>query len=100
MAWRRSIQAAVRDLRKQEAQLQKQLSEVEAKIKDLEALSSDPDALASAASVRTPTRRLSPEGKAAISRAAKERWAQYRRAHGAGGGLRKGAARSKRRKKS
>ena len=104
MAWRRSIQAAVRELRRQEANLQRQLSEVEAKIKDLEALSNDPDALQSAVRVRSPTRRLSPEGKAAISRAAKKRWAQYRRSQatggGSGGGVTKRTTRSKRRKRS
>ena len=81
MAWQQSIQAAVRELRKEEHALQRKLSEVQARIRDLETIGH------SAAGIKTGavrkkagSRRLSAEGRAAISKAAKRRWAKYRRA--------------------
>ena len=76
MSWQRSLQAAVRALKKEEASLEKELGNVRAKIRELEEL-------ARAGTTRTASRsgprRLSPQGRAAISRAAKKRWVEYRR---------------------
>jgi hypothetical protein len=73
--WQRSIQAAVRALRKEEAVLQKQLEALQTKIAELEEMARS----GAVTKLAQPTRRrLSPEGRAAISKAAKKRWAQYR----------------------
>jgi hypothetical protein len=86
MAWQQSIQAAVKELRKEEASLQRQLSEVQARIKDLQGMGSGGSGRGGvSASRKTGTRRLSAEGRAAISRAAKKRWAKYRRSQNAAG---------------
>jgi hypothetical protein len=77
MAWQNSIQTAVRELRREESSLQKQLSEVQGKIRDLEGLKRSSGS--AAARRKTGARRLSSEGREAISRAAKKRWAKYRR---------------------
>lgn len=73
--WQRSIQAAVRALRKEEAHLQQQLEALRTKIGELEAMARSGVVTKLAQPTR---RRLSPEGRAAISKAAKKRWAQYR----------------------
>ena len=75
MTWQRSVQAAVRALRKEELSLEKQLDAVRQRIADLDdmgRMNGGPP------SKRASSRRLSAEGRAAISRAAKKRWARYR----------------------
>ncbi len=75
MSWQRSIQAAIRALKREENALGKRLGTLQDKIAELENLSrSGPGASAT----KSTRRRLSPKGRAAISRAAKRRWAQYR----------------------
>ena len=78
MSWQRSLQAAARALRKEEAALCKELDHVRKKLHDLKGLASEPSPNGSARR-KTGSRRLSPKGRAAISRAAKKRWADYRR---------------------
>lgn len=75
MSWQRSVQAAVRALQRKETALKRELDQVRAKIKELQGVAR------SQAAVRTRAgpQRLSPKGRAAISRAAKKRWAEYRR---------------------
>jgi hypothetical protein len=77
MAWQHSIQTAVRELRKEETSLQRQLSEVQARIRDLQGLQRSGGN--SVARRKVGSRRLSAKGREAISRAAKKRWAKYRR---------------------
>jgi predicted nucleic acid-binding Zn-ribbon protein len=89
MTWQRSIQAAVRALKKEEASLEKQLSAVRKRIEELHEMSRSDDG---APRKRASTRRLSPAGRAAISKAAKKRWARYRSAKRAA--VRKRGARS------
>ena len=75
MSWQRSLQSAVKALKKEEASLQKKLDGVQQKIKELEEVGR------TAPLVRAKTssaRRLSPAGRDAISQAAKKRWAKYR----------------------
>jgi hypothetical protein len=78
MTWQTSVQAAVRSLRKEEAALQKKLEVVRAKIADLSEVSRTTGA--AGPSKKKASRRLSPQGRAAISKAAKKRWAKYRTA--------------------
>ena len=78
MSWQRSLQAAARALRQEEAALCKELDHVRKKLHDLEDLASEQPSNGSARR-KTGSRRLSPKGRAAISRAAKKRWAGYRR---------------------
>ncbi len=75
MTWQRSIQAAVRALKKEESSLEKQLSAVRRRIEELHEMSRSD---AGSPSKRASARRLSPAGRAAISKAAKKRWARYR----------------------
>jgi hypothetical protein len=77
MTWQRSIQAAVRALKKEEASLEKQVSAVRKRIEELHEMSRSDDG---APRKRASARRLSPAGRAAISKAAKKRWARYRSA--------------------
>jgi K+/H+ antiporter YhaU regulatory subunit KhtT len=76
MTWQRSIQNAVRALKKEEATLRKQLETVQRKIAELQGMARTGGSVAA----RKPAtrRRLSPKGRAAISRAAKKRWREYR----------------------
>jgi hypothetical protein len=83
MAWQQSIQTAVRELRKEESSLQRQLSEVQARIRDLQGLQRSGGS--SVAGSKLGSRRLSAKGREAISRAAKKRWAKYRRQRAASG---------------
>jgi hypothetical protein len=76
MTWQRSVQAAVRSLKREEAALEKKLEVIRAKIADLSEVSRSNGA--TAASRKKASRRLSPQGRAAISKAAKKRWAKYR----------------------
>lgn len=77
MSWQNSIKAAVRSLRTEEESLKRQLTVLRGKISELEGLSRGSGAgrVGRAGSVR----RLSDKGRLAISRAAKKRWAEYRR---------------------
>jgi len=75
MTWQRSIQAAIRELKKEESSIGKQLDVVQRRIQELEDLGTG---AASTAKARPNKRRLSTKGRAAISRAAKKRWAKYR----------------------
>ena len=81
MSWQRSIQAAVRALKREEASLEKELGKVREWIVDLEPLSKNGPAAGSSPR-KSGSRRLSPQGRAAISRAAKKRWAEYRKKKG------------------
>jgi hypothetical protein len=78
MSWQRSIEAAVRALKKQEAALSKELRVVREKIDELESLSKSGPTRARRKATGN-SRRLSSKGRAAISKAAKKRWAEYRR---------------------
>lgn len=78
MSWQRSIEAAVRALKKEEAALSKELGVVREKIDELESLSKTGPARARRKAAGN-SRRLSSKGRAAISKAAKKRWAEYRR---------------------
>ena len=76
--WQRSLNAAIRALKKDEEALRKELVDVRARIKDLESLSKA-DAPTNARARKAINRnRLSPAGREAISKAAKKRWAKYR----------------------
>ncbi len=79
LGWRRSLHAAIRSLKTDEASLGKELSQVQKKIRDLEELSRAEGSNGRANARKTGPRRLSAKGRAAISRAAKKRWAEYRR---------------------
>ena len=79
MSWQRSIQAAVKALKREEASLEKELDKVRARIGDLESLAKAGPSGAGSRRKSGPSR-LSPQGRAAISRAAKKRWANYRKA--------------------
>ena len=70
-----SVQAAVRALRKEELSLEKQLDAVRQRIADLDDMGRTNGV---GPSKRANSRRLSADGRAAISRAAKKRWARYR----------------------
>ena len=75
MTWQRSLQSAVKALKKEETALQKQLDLVQTKIAELHEMSRSNSGTPTA---KSKTRRLSPAGRAAISKAAKKRWARYR----------------------
>ncbi len=75
MTWQRSLQSAVRALKKEEAALKKQLDLVQTKIAELDEMSRSN---AGTSTAKGRPRRLSPAGRAAISKAAKRRWARYR----------------------
>jgi hypothetical protein len=76
MSWQRSLQTAVRTLRTEETALLKRLERLRTKIQELEAMAKEGDV---GGRVRpTGRRRLSPAGRAAISKAAKKRWQKYR----------------------
>ncbi len=73
MSWQSSVQAAVRSLRVEQRELEHQLAAIQKKIRELEELGSSGPARKKRAK-----RRLSAQGRASISRAAKRRWAKYR----------------------
>lgn len=81
MSWQRSLQAAVRALKREEASLEKELDKIRSRITDLETLAKNGPA-SGTSQRKSNSRRLSPQGRAAISRAAKKRWAEYRRKKG------------------
>lgn len=69
--WNASVQQAIRKLRREQAALEKELGQVQETIRTLEEL-------ARGGGVNPNSSRLSAEGRAAISRAAKKRWREYR----------------------
>lgn len=72
MAWKESVSAARRALRQEAGRLETELVKTRTLIRDLERVVRKPP--------KHGSRRLSPAGREAISRAAKKRWAAYRRA--------------------
>jgi hypothetical protein len=72
MAPRSPIQTVVRALRKRASELQRELDTIQNTLRSLGGLGK------SVGRAQGPKRRLSAAGRAAISRAAKRRWAQYR----------------------
>ena len=77
MSWQRSVQAAVKALKKEEQSLERQLSHLRARMGELSGLAKTSKR---AGPGRRAARgnRLSEEGRRAISLAAKRRWAKYR----------------------
>jgi hypothetical protein len=76
MSWQRSLETAVRTLKKEETALLNRLARLRTKIQELEAMAKEG---AVGGRVRpSGRRRLSPAGRAAISKAAKKRWQKYR----------------------
>jgi hypothetical protein len=73
MSWQKSVARALRDLRAEEARLAGELDQLRQRIASL-------GGVASSGPGRPKGRRrqLSPAARAAISRAAKKRWAKYR----------------------
>ncbi len=76
MPWQRSIQAAMRALKREESMLRRELQTLRQKIAQLEGLAKGGSA--TVGRQRATKRRLSPQGRAAISRAAKRRWRRHR----------------------
>lgn len=79
MTWQRSLQAAVRALRREENSLKRQLQSVRTKIAELDEFARSGGPKSARSGRKASSRRLSPQGRAAISKAAKKRWAEYRR---------------------
>lgn len=79
MTWQRSLQAAVRSLRKEEQRITKQLESVRSRIAELQGLAARGGAKGGGrrAGAKRPGR-LSAKGREAIARAARRRWAAYR----------------------
>ncbi len=67
MPWRSELKKARKDLRLLERRLRARLADVQDKISKLERI------------LGKKVHQLSPEGRAAISRAAKKRWREYRK---------------------
>jgi hypothetical protein len=83
MSWQQSLRAAIRSLRQEEQSILKNLDSVRDRIAELQALSRGAGARGRGGRRGAAgARRLSPAGRAAISRAAKRRWAQYRASKG------------------
>jgi hypothetical protein len=76
MSWRDSLGNAIAALRKEEQRLERELSTLRDQIARLSGARGSRKAPAK--------RRMSAEGRAAISRAAKKRWAAWRKAKGRG----------------
>lgn len=77
MSWQKSVARAVRDLKAEEARLESELSQLRQKIASL-------GGAVGGGKPKGRKRVLSPAARAAISRAAKKRWAQYRAEKGKG----------------
>ena len=75
MSWQKSVARAIRDLKAVEARLAAELTDLRHKIASLGGVSSSGGGGAKKKGKR---RKLSPAARAAISRAAKKRWAKYR----------------------
>jgi hypothetical protein len=71
-SWEASLGSAIRDLEAEERRLEQDLERVRAALRALGAAAARGGGGAGA-------RRLSPEGREAIARAARKRWAEYRR---------------------
>jgi hypothetical protein len=71
MTWQKSVARAVRALKVEEARLTRELEQLRQKIASL-------GGAAAGGGVKARRRTLSPAARAAISRAAKKRWAKYR----------------------
>jgi hypothetical protein len=76
MSWQKSLQAAVKALKKEEQSLVKQLAHLRSKMENLTGISKAKGAKRGPKPGRG--NRLSDEGRRAISLAAKRRWAKYR----------------------
>ena len=75
MNWQSSISKAKRELSKEAAGLRKEIEAIQSRIRELEILQRP----LTGSSKARPKRELSAKGRAAISKAAKKRWAAYRR---------------------
>ena len=71
MTWQKSVARAVRALKAEEARLVRELDQLRQKIASL-------GGVATGGGGKARKRVLSPSARAAISRAAKKRWAKYR----------------------
>jgi len=78
MSWQASVARALRDLRSEETRLARDLSDLRDRIASLSGVRGG-----GAAKAKGKRRKLSPAARAAISRAAKKRWAKYRADKGA-----------------
>jgi hypothetical protein len=76
MSWQKSVARALRDLRAVEARLAAELADLRHRIASLGGVASGSGK--GAAKKKGKRRKLSPAARAAISRAAKKRWAKYR----------------------
>lgn len=75
MSWQSSLNAVVATLRKEEQRLERELADLRAKIRSLSG------ATGGRGMRKSPgKRKLSAKGRAAIARAAKKRWAAWRKA--------------------
>jgi hypothetical protein len=78
MSWQKSVARALRDLRAVEARLAAELSDLQQRIASLGGFASGGGGGGGGAKTKGKRRKLSPAARAAISRAAKKRWAKYR----------------------
>ena len=84
MAWQKTLKTALDELEREKRKLASELGEVEDRIQRLQAMTDSPAPSGRRGSSRGQTkkakakRNLTPEGRAAISRAAKARWARHR----------------------
>jgi hypothetical protein len=76
MGWQKSVARALRDLRAVEARLAAELTDLRHRIASLGGVASKSGG--GGAKTKGKRRKLSPAARAAISRAAKKRWAKYR----------------------
>ena len=77
MSWQSSLNAAIASLRKEEQRLERELSDLRGRIGSLSG------ATRSKSTRKAPgKRKMSAKGRAAISRAAKKRWAAWRKTKG------------------
>jgi len=74
MSWKTSLNAAVTALRKEERRLERELSAVRGGLESLSGVTRQKGGSGKSAGKR----QMSAKGRAAISRAAKKRWAAYR----------------------
>jgi hypothetical protein len=73
MSWQKSVARAIRDLKAVESRLATELTDLRHRIASLGGVASG-----GGAKTKGKRRKLSPAARAAISRAAKKRWAKYR----------------------
>jgi hypothetical protein len=74
MGWQKSVARALRDLKAEEARLAGELDDLRQRIRSLGGVAGS----GGGAKAKGKRRKLSPAARAAISRAAKKRWAKYR----------------------